>query len=168
MTSPRSAGRSTAKGTARVNVNTKVSVALESKLSARGVSAQHRAIRSSLNALDSSLAGTGAKLVSRLQVQPMATYQVNRAGLDALLANDAVAAVSLDGMAQLSLDVSTGVIDSDLLNTAGVLGNNFEGSAGFYEVAILDSGVDNQHNAFAGRIVDQACFSADVWTAPAD
>ena len=149
-----------AKGTARVNVNTKVPVALESKLSARGVSAQHRAIRTSLNALDSSLAGTGAKLVSRLQVQPTATYQVNRAGLDALLANDAVAAVSLDGMAQLSLDVSTGVIDSDLLNSAGVRGNNFEGSAGFYEVAILDSGVDNQHNAFAGKIVDQACFSA--------
>ena len=149
-----------AKGTARVNVNTKVPIALESKLSARGVSAQHRAIRSSLNALDSSLAGTGAKLVSRLQVQPTATYQVNRAGLDALLANDAVAAVSLDGYAQLSLDVSTGVIDSDLLNTAGVRGNNFEGSAGFYEVAILDSGVDNQHNAFAGKIVDQACFSA--------
>ncbi len=135
-------------------------VALESNLSASGVSAQHRAIRSSLNALDSSLAGTGAKLVSRLQVQPTATYKVNRAGLDALLANDAVAAVSLDGMAQLSLDVSTGVIDSDLLNTAGVRGNNFEGSAGFYEVAILDSGVDNQHNAFTGKIVDQACFSA--------
>ena len=75
-----------AKGTARVNVNTKVPVALESNLSASGVSAQHRAIRSSLNALDSSLAGTGAKLVSRLQVQPTATYQVNRAGLDALLA----------------------------------------------------------------------------------
>ena len=32
--------------------------------------------------------------------------------------------------------------------------------AGAYEVAILDSGVDNQHNAFAGRIVAQACFSA--------
>ena len=149
-----------AKGSARVNINTKVPIALESNLSASGVSAQHRAIRSSLNALDSSLAGTGAKLVSRLQIQPTATYQVNRAGLDALLANDAVAAVSLDGMAQLSLDVSTGVIDSDLLNTAGVRGNNFEGSPGFYEVAILDSGVDNQHNAFAGKIVDQACFSA--------
>ena len=108
-----------AKGTARVNVNTKVPIALESKLSARGVSAQHRAIRSSLNALDSSLAGTGAKLVSRLQVQPTATYQVNRAGLNALLVNDAVAAVSLDGYAQLSLDVSTGVIDSDLLNSCG-------------------------------------------------
>ena len=63
----------------------------------------------------------------------------------------------------MALDVSTGVIDSDLLNTAGVLGNNFEGStAGPYEVAILDSGVDNQHNAFTGRIVAQACFSAGV------
>ncbi|MDQ3351730.1 MAG: S8 family serine peptidase, partial [Actinomycetota bacterium] len=62
------------------------------------------------------------------------------------------------------LDTSTGVIDSDLLNAAGVRGNNFEGSTGgAFEVAVLDSGVDNGHNAFIGRIVAQACFSTGPW-----
>ena len=31
-----------------------------------------------------------------------------------------------------------------------------------YEVGIIDSGVDNQHNAFTGRIVAQACFVDDI------
>ncbi len=149
-----------ADGEARINVTTDVPTALQSRLSKAEVSAQHRSIDSSLDSLHSALAGTGSTLVSRLDVYPSATYVVDGAGLDALLTDDSVAALSLDGYAQLQLDTSTGVIDSDLLNAAGVRGSNFEGSAGSYEVAILDSGVDNQHNAFAGRISDQACFSA--------
>ena len=74
-----------------------------------------------------------------------------------------MAALTIDRPAPMALDISTGVIDSDLLNSAGILGNDFEGSTGgAFEVAILDSGVDNQHNAFTGRIVAQACFSADL------
>ncbi|MDQ3177873.1 MAG: S8 family serine peptidase, partial [Actinomycetota bacterium] len=89
---------------------------------------------------------------------------VDEAGLEALLADPAVAAVTLDRELELTLDTSTGVIDSDLLNAAGVHGNNFEGSTGgAFEVAVLDSGVDNGHNAFAGRIVAQACFSTGPW-----
>jgi len=146
--------------TIRVNVVTVLPVALEASVSTNQVADQRAAIAGSLDALEASVAGRGATLVSRLESVPAATFEVTQAGLDALLADPNVAAVSLDGYAELMLDVSTGVIDSDLLNAAGVLGNNFEGSVGAYEVAILDSGVDNQHNAFAGRIVTQACFSA--------
>ena len=146
-------------GSARVNVTTDVSTALEARLSDVGVAAQRDRIDASLDALRGTLAGTGARQVSRLSVAPTATYVVDGDGLDALLADDSVTGVALDGTAQLTLDVSTGVIDSDLLNAAGVHGDNFEGSPGPYEVAILDSGVDNQHNAFTGRISDQACFS---------
>ncbi len=57
--------------------------------------------------------------------------------------------MTLDGEVQSQLDFSTGVIDSDLLNAAGVLGNGFDGSpVGRFEVAIVDSGVDGGHNAF--------------------
>ena len=53
------------------------------------------------------------------------------------------------------------MIQSTQLNAAGVLGNGFDGGAGQFQVAILDSGVDNQHNAFTGRIVAQACSVTD-------
>ena len=92
------------------------------------------------------LGGTDSEVLTPYTVVPGAVAEVDEAGMEALLADRRVAAVTLDRMAPLALDVSTGVIDSDLLNTAGVLGNNFEGSTGgAYEVAILDSGVDNQH-----------------------
>ncbi len=146
-------------GVATVNVTTDVSTGLESELSADGVSAQRDTIGASLDALDASLAGTEASLVRQLEIVPMATYEVDDAALDALLADPSVVAVAPDEFVELTLDVSTGVIDSDLLNAAGVYGNNFEGSPGPYQVAILDSGVDNQHAAFSGRIVNQACYS---------
>ena len=53
------------------------------------------------------------------------------------------------------------MIQSTQLNAAGVLGNGFDGGAGQFQVAIIDSGVDNQHNAFTGRIVAQACSVTD-------
>ncbi len=139
----------------------KQDVAVEADLTSRQVRQQRAAIATRLDSLDRILAGTASRVVTEFTVVPAAVAIVDAEGLEALLADPTVAALTLDREAPMALDVSTGIIDSDLLNTAGVLGNNFEGSTGGpYEVAILDSGVDNQHNAFAGRIVAQACFSA--------
>ena len=141
----------------------KQDVAVEADLTRRQVSRQRAAIEARLDSLDQILAGTTSRVVTEFTVVPAAVAVVDAEGLESLLADPAVAALTLDREAPMALDVSTGVIDSDLLNAAGVLGNNFEGSTGgAYETAILDSGVDNQHNAFTGRIVAQACFSADV------
>jgi len=149
-----------ADGAARVIVTMRQQVKLEAELTRRQVGQQRSAIDARLKSLDRTLVGT-SRVVREFTVVPAAVAMVDEAGLEALLADPRVAALTLDREAPLALDVSTGVIDSDLLNSAGVLGNNFEGSSGgAYEVAVLDSGVDNQHNAFAGRIVAQACFSA--------
>ncbi len=151
-------------GTARVIVTMAMSLEVEAELSQSEVKQQRADIRNRLATLDQTLSGTGSEVITEYTVVAGAVAEVDEKGLDALLADRRVAAVTLDREAPLALDVSTGVIDSDLLNTAGVLGNNFEGAAGgAYEVAILDSGVDNQHNAFTGRIVAQACFSATSW-----
>ena len=148
-------------GSVRLIVTMKQDVAVEADLTRRQVRRQRAAIEARLNSLDQILAGTSSRVVTEFTVVPAAVAVVDAEGLESLLADPAVAALTLDREAPMALDVSTGVIDSDLLNTAGVLGNNFEGStAGAYEIAILDSGVDNQHNAFTGRIVAQACFSA--------
>jgi len=151
-------------GAARVIITMAMPLVVEAQLSASEVRRQRAAIRDRLGTLDRTLGGTDSEVVTEYTVVPGAVAEVDAAGLEALLADNRVAAVTLDREAPLALDVSTGVIDSDLLNTAGVLGNNFEGSGGgAYEVAILDSGVDNQHEAFTGRIVAQACFSATSW-----
>jgi len=151
-------------GKTRVIVSMNVPVKVEADLSKSAARQQRDTIDASLDTLAETLDGTGSKVLTPYAVIPAAVVEVDADGLDVLLAEPDVASVTLDQEFGMALDVSTGVIDSDLLNTAGVLGNNWEGGpGGRYEVAILDSGVDNQHNAFTGRIVAQACFSATSW-----
>ncbi len=146
-------------GSARVIVTTRTTTQLEADLSAAQVEAQRDAIVESLDGLQATLKRTGSHKVFEFEVVPSAVYEVTAEGLDALLADPDVASVVLDGQVEAVLASSTGVIDSDLLNAAGVLGNNFDGSTtGRYDVAIIDSGVDSGHSAFTGRIVRQACF----------
>ena len=149
-------------GSARVIVMMRTATKLEADLSAEQVTAQRDAVAESLDGLQATLKRTGSHKVSELTVVPSAVYDVTQAGLDALLADPHVASVALDGEAHTLLDNSTGVIDSDLLNTAGVLGDNVNGSAaGPLKVAVIDTGVDSGHNAFTGRIIRQACFVTD-------
>lgn len=149
-----------ADGSVRVTVT--AAGALRSDLRTATALASQRA-RSDVaqDALSATLAGTGAHLESLDPLLPAGVWTITEEGLDALLDDPDVGSVTVDGSAGADLATSTGVIDSDLLNTAGVLGNNFEGGAGGYQVAIIDSGVDNQHNAFTGRIVSQACYVTD-------
>jgi Ca2+-binding RTX toxin-like protein len=149
-------------GSARVIVLMRAPTQLEADLTASEISAQHEVVAESLDGLQATLKRTGSRKVSELDVVPSAVYEVTAKGLDALLADPNVASVVLDGEMQADLATSTGVIDSDLLNAAGVLGTNFDGSTtGRYDVAIIDTGVDSGHNAFTGRIVRQACFVTD-------
>ena len=115
-------------GSVRLIVTMKQDVAVEADLTRRQVRQQRAAIEARLNSLDQILAGTTSRVVTEFTVVPAAVAVVDAEGLESLLADPAVAALTLDREAPMALDVSTGVIDSDLLNTAGVLGNNFEGS----------------------------------------
>lgn len=151
-----------ADGHARVIVMTDASQRLEAKLSKAQVRAQRSAIADSLDGLHANLAGTGSVKKSELTSVPSATYDVTPAGLNKLLADSNVVSVVLDRHAEGTLASSTSVIDSDLLNAAGVLGNGFDDAVTDpFQVAIMDSGVDGGHNAFTGRIVSQACSVTD-------
>jgi Ca2+-binding RTX toxin-like protein len=150
-----------ADGSARAIVMTDATQRLEAKLSKAQVRSQRAAIADSLDGVQANLAGTGSVKKSELTSVPSAVYDVTSAGLDKLLADSSVVSVVLDRHAEGTLASSTGVIDSDLLNTAGVLGNGYDGGPGGYQVAIMDSGVDGGHNAFTGRIVAQACSVTD-------
>lgn len=145
----------------RVIVMTDARQRPEADLGAEQVDAQRDGIAASLDELDDSLTGTRSRLISSLESVPSAAYSITEDGLDALLDNPDVVSVVLDGEVSSTLASSTGVIDSDLLNAAGVRGNGYEGSAGRFAVSIIDSGVDSAHNAFSGRIVSQACYVTD-------
>jgi Ca2+-binding RTX toxin-like protein len=147
-------------GQIRAVVTTDLAVAPEAELTTAEVAAQRGDIAEAIAGLAAELDGTASQVLTPFTVVPAAVVILDAAGLARLGASDLVASITLDRAFPLALDVSTGVIDSDLLNTAGVLGNNYEGSTGgAFEVAILDTGVLTTHNAFTGRIVAGACFS---------
>ena len=154
-----------ARGTARVVVMTDARQRLEGDLGQvgrRGAALGDRVVARRPRSRPS--AGTGSTKVSELTSVPSAVYAVTDDGPRRVAGRPGRGVRGPGRQAHgRRWPSSTGVIDSDLLNTAGVLGNNFDGSTGgAYQVAIIDSGVDNQHNAFTGRIVAQACFVADV------
>jgi subtilisin family serine protease len=145
-------------GTLRVIVTMATAVAPEAQLSTAAVDVQHQAIEASLDTLGTTLAGTSSRVVHELQSVPTALVEVDRAGLDALLADPAVESVVPDHQLHLLLESSTAVIESGRLNHAGVTGiSNRTGRP--YEVAVIDSGVARRHNALAGKVVAEACFS---------
>lgn len=152
-----------ADGTARAIVTTTGTIRGDTASDAGALDAERAEAAAAQDHLAATLAGTGATHRLDYEVLPAAVYDLTDEGLDALLADPQVGSVALDGQVSGELASSTGVIDSDLLNTAGVLGNNFDGNTngGAYGVAIIDSGVDGGHAAFAGRIVSEACFVTD-------
>lgn len=90
------------------------------------------------------------------QVADRANFMVATETYDNLVqiaADPNVLAIRKDKLNSPSLVRSIPIIGADKAHEAGVDGS---GSA----VAILDTGIDEDHPFFAGRIVDEACFSA--------
>ncbi|MEO3887484.1 S8 family serine peptidase [Nonomuraea sp. B5E05] len=80
-------------------------------------------------------------------------YRGTRAELEQLAEQTGVVSIRKDKLNEPSLVESIPLIGADRAHKRG---SNGKGTA----VAILDSGIDNDHPAFGGRIVAQACFSA--------
>ncbi len=111
-------------------------------------------------AIDALLDGTGSRVVVNYPLVPGLVAEIDEAGLARLEASALVGAITIDGLGSLALAQSTGIIDSDLLNLAGVIGNDDGDGNTPFAVAVLDSGVDLSHDAFSSRIIAQACYSA--------
>jgi Ca2+-binding RTX toxin-like protein len=148
-----------ASGKARVNVTTTVPRGLTARNAATDATASK--VKGALDGLRDRVRSSGARELGRITVYPWATYSVTAAGLNALLADANVTSVTLDAPVKLALDSSTNIVKSTQLNAAGTRGNGYALSpVGPSRVVIIDSGVDNDHAAFAGKVVSEACFSA--------
>ena len=107
-------------------------------------------------ALAATLAGTGS--VEDLSAYPAAggDLHVTTDGLDALLADPAVASMSRStarSSAELASSTARHPVRPSSTPPACSATTSTAAPRGAYQVAIIDSGVDNQHNAFTGRIV---------------
>lgn len=91
--------------------------------------------------------------LSSIENLPLAVAEVNAEALTALAETDGVVSIVEDEAVPPTLAQSTVLINADDAWTAGASGTG-------QVVAILDTGVDAGHPAFAGKIVSQACFSS--------
>ncbi|MDX2313193.1 MAG: PQQ-dependent sugar dehydrogenase, partial [Gammaproteobacteria bacterium] len=90
--------------------------------------------------------------VKRFRHVPYIALEVDAEELSRLMRQPEVTSISSDELLQLSLNDTVPQIGADLAWLQGYTGNG-------QVIAILDGGFDTSHPAFAGRIVDEACYS---------
>jgi len=102
--------------------------------------------------LEDRLAQTRHSPTQYFRYIPFAALEVGPQALLNLIASPDVLGIEEDRTHLPSLATSVALISGDIAHEAG-----FDGTG--QAVAILDTGIDSNHPAFAGRILDEACFS---------
>ncbi|MGH3764247.1 MAG: hypothetical protein ACRDS0_03240 [Pseudonocardiaceae bacterium] len=92
------------------------------------------------------------KLRHKFDRYPLLALDVDAGALTVLGKDRNVVAIQEDKLSAPSLADSTHLINADVVHAAGF-------TASGQAVAILDTGIDQDHPFFGSRIVDQACFS---------
>jgi subtilisin len=144
--------RADAGASVRVIVELDVAFAPEGYLPSGQATAQRADIQARQAAVLDVLAGSGTDVIHRYKYTPALALRVRAEGLRRLAAHPAVVRIVMDRMMGPSLEESTVVVGAP---TAWDLGFGGEGQA----VAVLDSGVDNDHPFLSDKIVSEACFS---------
>lgn len=146
-------------GTVRVIVGFRASFVPEGMLaSTSAVEAQRMGIDQARSNLVSSMASYNANIKqdSLNWFIPYVAMEVDAAGLQALQNDSSIIAIQEDEAVPPALGTSIGVINADDLHTATP---NIRGLGQM--VAILDTGININHQFFTGRIVNMACFSTN-------
>ena len=144
-----------AEGIVRVIVRLDVQISPEGTLdSLQTVEVQRTAIAFAQSFLLAELAGTRHRVTRRFRTIPFLAMEVERDALAVLETSSFVLGVSEDFLNAPFLAQSAPLVEADQAWAAG-----FDGSG--WQVAILDTGVDNGHPFLAGKVVEEACFSAN-------
>ncbi len=102
----------------------------------------------------SSLGGDSYERIRDYEYLPLAALQVNRSSLEKLAVNPEIVGIFENKRKKLLLSESVPLVKADKAWSKG-----FSGSG--QVVAIIDNGVDNDHPMLVGKVVAEACFSAD-------
>lgn len=106
----------------------------------------------------SSVKSGTVRVIHEYDYIPFMAVEVDRAGFEALQNNPLVVGIEEDILMYPSLAQSVPLINADdVWNIAGYTG------AG-QVVAVLDTGVDKNHPALAGKVVSEACYSTTSTT----
>lgn len=119
-----------------------------SALDAQEIANLQQQLRQEITAYD-------AEIVAALHAIPFAVLDVDAAALDALTRSPLVTNIQQDRLAWPLLSGSVPHIGAPLL-----WADNYDGRG--QTVVVLDSGIDRTHPFFAGRIIDEACFSSSA------
>jgi subtilisin len=96
--------------------------------------------------------GLNISNIRRLRFHPFIAMTVDATALGALLADPEVTSVSEDGLIYPLLADTIAIT-----RATSAWADGFRGSG--QTVAVIDSGLDTAHPFFAGKVVDEACFS---------
>ncbi len=141
-------------GLVRVLVRLKVDYSPEALLpSSNAVATQRASIESAQSQLLDAIAEADPTLAEPIEGLPYAVVEVDQAGLESLEASGQVLSVEEDVIEEAFLQDSVPLIEAPSAWSAGYTGQG-------QTIAILDTGVDTSHGAFAGRITAEACFSS--------
>ena len=143
-------------GRVRVIVHLAVPMTPEGLLtSSAAVQAQRRGIANAQNAVVGALTGSSHRMVHRYDVFPFLALELSPGALAVLnTLSSVITRVEEDKLAAPMLPESVPLVHADEVSRA-----DFTGSG--QVVAILDTGVDKAHSFLAGKVVEEACYSAN-------
>jgi len=141
-----------AKGQVPVILRLNVNFQAESRRSSSGVITQRNAIADARSAVVQSLAGKDATNIKEYQYVPYLAVTVNSSALQALAKNPRVIGIREDALVPPTLAESTSVVGADI-----AWQSSYDGSG--WAVAVLDTGVDKNHNFLSGKVISEACYS---------
>lgn len=143
-------------GTVRVIVELRVATVPEAKIASdQAVAAQRSDIAAARAAVLKRLAGTGHRLMREYTTIPFVALEVAPDALAALAASSDVVGVVEDMLLAPALNDSVPLIGADQAWAAGYDGSGFV-------VAVLDTGIESSHPFLAGKVIEEACFSANA------